>query len=81
MAQQLRQELQKADEKLKTKNELNWQDKKQMENLLDKKKQLEQDVEAMKQLYEQLNKQQDRFDQKSPQLLEKAQQFGNSRLY
>ncbi|GEO04313.1 ATPase [Adhaeribacter aerolatus] len=74
-SQQLRQELQKTDEKLKTKNNLNWQDKKQMENLLDKKKQLEQDIEAMKQLYEQLNKQQDRFDQKSPQLMEKAKQL------
>ncbi|KAA5546477.1 DUF4175 family protein [Adhaeribacter rhizoryzae] len=74
-SQQLRQELQKADEKLKTKDNLNWQDKKQLENLLDKKKQLEQDVEAMKQLYEQLNKQQDRFDQKSPQLMEKAKQL------
>ncbi|MDB5262074.1 MAG: hypothetical protein JWQ14_1355 [Adhaeribacter sp.] len=74
-SQQMRQELQKADEKLKTKKDLTWQDKKQLENLLDKKKQLEQDIAAMKQLNEQLNKQQDRFDQKSPQLLEKAKQL------
>jgi hypothetical protein len=74
-AQKLKQELVKSEEKLKTKKDLTWQDKKQLENLLEKKKQLESDLESMKQMFEQLNQQQDRFQQKSPELAEKAQQL------
>ena len=74
-SQKLKQELEQADDKMKNKKDLSWQDKKQLENMLDKKKQLEQDIESMKDLYQQLNKQQERFEQKSPQLMEKAKQL------
>lgn len=71
----LNQELARSQEKLKTKKELNWQDKKQLENLLEKKKQLENDLESMKQQFEQLNQQQERFQQQSPELAQKAEQL------
>lgn len=74
-AQKLKQELARTEEKLKTKKDLNWQDKKQLEDLLEKKKQLENDLESMKQMFDQLNQQQERFQQKSPELMEKAQQL------
>ncbi|WP_026462390.1 DUF4175 family protein [Adhaeribacter aquaticus] len=74
-SQQIRQEIEKAEEKLKTKKELSWQDKKQIEDLMEKKKQLESDIQSMKQMFEQLNKQQERFNEKSPELAEKAKQL------
>lgn len=74
-AQKLKQELVKSEEKLKTKRDLSWQDKKQMENLLEKKKQLENDLDEMKQMFDQLNQQQERFQQQSPELAKKAEQL------
>ena len=74
-SQKLKQELSNQEEKLKTKKDLSWQDKKQLENLLDKKKQLEKDIASMKNQFDQLNQQQERFQEKSPELAEKAQQL------
>jgi len=74
-SQKLKQELSNQEEKLKTKKDLSWQDKKQLENLLDKKKQLEKDIQSMKEQFDQLNQQQERFQEKSPELAEKAQQL------
>lgn len=74
-AQKLQQEIAQSEEKLKTKKELNWQDKKQMEDLLEKKKQLEQDINAMKEMYDQINQKQDRVDEKSLELAEKTKQL------
>ncbi|CAN5885521.1 ATPase [soil metagenome] len=74
-AQKLKNEIAKSEDKLKTKKELNWQDRKSLEELVEKKKQLEQDLESLKKLNEQLNQKQDRFDQKSQQMAEKAQQL------
>jgi hypothetical protein len=73
--QNLKNEISKSENKLKTKKELNWQDRKALEDLVEKKKQLEQDLESLKKLNEQLNQKQDRFDQKSQQMAEKAQQL------
>ena len=74
-SQKLKQDLTNQEQKLKTKKDLSWQDKKQLESLLDKKKQLEKDIQSMKNQFEQLNQQQERFQEKSPELAEKAQQL------
>ena len=74
-SQKLKQDLTNQEQKLKTKKDLSWQDKKQLESLLDKKKQLEKDIQAMKNQFDQLNQQQERFQEKSPELAEKAQQL------
>ena len=73
--QQLNSEILKAEDKLKTKKTLNWQDRKALEELVQKKQQLENDLESLKKLNEQLNQKQDRFDQNSQKLAEKAQQL------
>ncbi|WP_299758762.1 DUF4175 family protein [uncultured Pontibacter sp.] len=74
-ANQLERELSKSEEKMKTKRDLNWQDKKQLEDLAAKKKQLEQDINSMKELFEELNKKQNMLQEPSEQLAEKAQEL------
>ncbi|PRY14995.1 uncharacterized protein DUF4175 [Pontibacter ummariensis] len=74
-AQQLEQELSRSEEKMKTKTDLNWQDKKQLEDLMAKKKQLEQDISQMKELFDELNKKQNMLSEQDQQLAEKAQQL------
>ncbi|HSI89564.1 MAG TPA: DUF4175 family protein [Adhaeribacter sp.] len=72
---QQKKELNKTEEKFKVKKDLTWQDKKQLQDLVDKKKQLERDLEALKQMNEQLTKQENRFDEKSMELAEKTKQL------
>ncbi|MFD2514000.1 DUF4175 family protein [Pontibacter locisalis] len=74
-ANQLEKELSKSEEKMKTKRDLNWQDKKQLEDLMEKKKQLEQDISSMKELFEELSKKQNMLNEQDKQLAEKAQQL------
>ncbi|OKL40824.1 DUF4175 family protein [Pontibacter flavimaris] len=74
-ANQLEQELSRSEEKMKTKRDLNWQDKKQLEDLAAKKKQLEQDINSMKELFEELNKKQNMLNEPNKQLAEKAQEL------
>ena len=71
----LKEELTRSEEKLKTKRDLNWQDKKQLEDLVGKKKQLEQDISSMKELFDQLNKKQNMLSEQDKQLAEKAQEL------
>ncbi len=74
-ANKLKEELAKNEEKLKTKRDLNWQDKKQLQDLVEKKKQLEQDLAAMKEMFDELNKKQNMMSEQNKQLAEKAQQL------
>ncbi|MFD2999851.1 DUF4175 family protein [Pontibacter toksunensis] len=74
-ATQLQKELAKSEEKMKTKRDLNWQDKKQLEDLMEKKKQLEQDISSMKELFDELNKKQQMLNEPDKQLAEKAQEL------
>jgi hypothetical protein len=74
-ATQLQQELARSEEKMKTKRNLNWQDKKQLEDLMEKKKQLEQDISSMKELFDELNKKQNMLSEQDKQLAEKAQEL------
>ncbi|WP_161889598.1 DUF4175 family protein [Pontibacter russatus] len=74
-AAQLQEELERSGEKMKTKREMDWQDKKQLENLMAKKKQLEQDISSMKELFGELNKKQNMLSEQDKQLAEKAQEL------
>ncbi len=74
-ANQLQKELAKSEDKMKTNRDLNWQDKKQLQDLNDKKKQLEQDISSMKEMFDQLNKKQSMLNEPNKQLAEKAQQL------
>ncbi|MHA6248591.1 coiled-coil domain-containing protein [Pontibacter sp. CAU 1760] len=74
-ATKLQEELARSEEKMKTKRNLDWQDKKQLENLMAKKKQLEQDISSMKELFDQLNKKQNMLSEQDKQLAQKAQEL------
>jgi hypothetical protein len=74
-ANKLQDELAKSEEKMKTKRDLNWQDKKQLQELIDKKKQLEQDLATMKEMFSELNKKQNMLSEQDKQLAQKAQEL------
>ncbi|PTX22424.1 uncharacterized protein DUF4175 [Pontibacter mucosus] len=74
-ATQLEQEISRSEEKMKTRRDMNWQDRKQLEDLAAKKRQLEQDINSMKELFEELNKKQNMLNEPSQQLAEKAQEL------
>ena len=71
----LERELAQSQDKLKTKREMSYQDRKQLENMLDQKSQLDQQVQAMQQKFEQLQQQQNQLSPKSEELAKKAEEL------
>ncbi|WP_345113637.1 DUF4175 family protein [Hymenobacter algoricola] len=74
-SKKMERELAKASDKLKTKRELNFQDRKQLQDMLEQKKQMDEQISDMKKLFEELNQQQDQLDPKSQELAEKAKEL------
>jgi len=75
-ALKLKKELEEAEEKLKGKRNLSWQDEKMLEGLLEQKKQLEDEIKKMQQQYDKLSKQNQQFDQKRQEsIVEKVKQL------
>lgn len=72
-SKKMERELAKAQDKLKTKRNLSFQDRKQLENMLDQKEQMNQQMEQMQKLFEQLQQKQDQFNPKSEELAKKAE--------
>lgn len=72
----INEELQEKREKLYDKKELNWSDKKQLSELLEKQKSLEKQIDELKNLNEELNKLEDLIREKnSDELQEKIDQL------
>ncbi|OON71192.1 hypothetical protein B0919_02960 [Hymenobacter sp. CRA2] len=71
----LQRELAKAEAKLKTKRELSYSDRKEMQQMLEQKQQMDQQLTQMKQMFEQLQQKQEQMDPRSQQLAEKAQEL------
>lgn len=74
-SEKLERELAKAQEKMKTKREMSFQDRKQLENMLEQKSQLDQQVQQMQKMFEQLQDKQNQFDPKSEELAKKAEEL------
>jgi len=74
-SEKLERELAKAQDKLKTKRDLSFQDRKQLENMLDQKNQLNQQMEQMQKMFEQLQQKQDQASPKSEELAKKAEEL------
>jgi Domain of unknown function (DUF4175) len=74
-SKKLQRELAKAEEKLKTKRELSYSDRKEMQQMLEQKQQMDQQLEQMKQMFDQLQQKQEQMDPRSQQLAEKAQEL------
>ena len=78
-SKQLEREMAKTDDKLKTKRELSFQDRKQLQNMLDEKQQVDQQLADMKKMFEQLTEQQKELnpnnEAKNQELAEKAKEL------
>ncbi|KAA9332964.1 DUF4175 family protein [Hymenobacter busanensis] len=74
-SEKMQRELAKAQDKLKTKRELSFSDRKELKDLLDQKLQMDAQLQDMKQMFEQLQQKQNQLDPRSEQLAEKAQEL------
>ncbi len=71
----LREEYKKLREKLLQEKELNWQDKKELESLLEKQKELQKKIEEAKEKFEDNLKKQEQFEEQKEEILEKQEQI------
>lgn len=74
-AKQMEKEVKKMRERMRSKRNLDYQDKKALEQLLKQHEELKQQIDQMKQQNQQLNQQQQRFDQQSEKLAEKMEEL------
>ncbi|MFD2786904.1 DUF4175 family protein [Hymenobacter rubripertinctus] len=75
-SKKMERELAKAEDKLKVKRDLNFQDRKQLKDMLDEKQQMDQALADLKRQFEQLQEQQNQLDpQKNEELAEKAKEL------
>ncbi len=74
-AEELKKELIKAQNKLKSKKDLSWQDKKSLEDLIKKQKDLQEAFEQRQKELNQIQEQKQRFNEQDPVLTEKAKQL------
>lgn len=74
-SQELHNEIVKLENRLKTKNNLNWQDKKMLEELLKKHDELKKDLEEMRKLNESLKEKNEKFNNINPETAQKLEQL------
>ncbi len=74
-AKQLQKEMQQLEERLKSKKQLSWQDKKAMEEMVKKNQALEKELEKLRENLKKLQEKQDKFDPASQELAEKMKQL------
>jgi hypothetical protein len=75
MASELQDELEELNKELLKDNELDWQDKKRIEDLLDKQKKLENNIESMRNERKQMQQKQENYLETNEQILEKQRQL------
>lgn len=74
-SRKLQQDTKKMRDKMLQKKELDWQDKKELEKLLERQKELEKQIDEAKQAYEENLQNQEEFDQQSEEIMEKQEQL------
>ncbi|SNR49875.1 DUF4175 family protein [Hymenobacter mucosus] len=75
-SKKMERELAKAEDKLKVKRDLNFQDRKQLKDMLDQKQQMDQALNDLKKQFEQLQEQQNQLNpEKNEELAEKAKEL------
>lgn len=74
-AEQLNKMIQEADEKLKTKKEMDWQDEKLMQEILEQKEKLAEKVDQLKKENELNNKKLNQFKPQDEELKQKMEQL------
>jgi hypothetical protein len=74
-SKKLKNDLINLENKLKSKKDLDFQEKKQLEELLKKRDELMSDMKAMQEQFEKMQEKTNRFQQQSPELQQKMQQL------
>jgi hypothetical protein len=74
-SQEIAKEMKKMQEKLLDKKQADWQDKKQLQDLINRQKQLQENVEKLQQKLEQNNQQQNEYKEVDPEIKEKQKQL------
>lgn len=74
-AEELNKKIQEADEKLKTKKQMDWQDEKLMQEILDQKEKLSKKVDELKKENQLNNKKLDQFKPQSDEVKNKMEQL------
>lgn len=74
-AKNLQKELEKLDQRLKSERELDFQDKKQIEDLLKKREELMNDMKSMQEQTQTAQEKQERFAEQSPEMKQKMEQL------
>ena len=75
MASELQDELEELNKELLKDKELDWQDKKRVEDLLEKQKKLENNIESMRNERKQMQQKQENYLETNEQILEKQKQL------
>ncbi len=74
-AEELKEQIKDIQDKLKGKKTLDWQDKKQIEEMLKQKQKLQKDIEELKEKNKALNQKKERFSKQDDKLKEKVKQL------
>jgi hypothetical protein len=74
-SKKLERELAKSQDKLKTKRDLSFRDRKQLQDMLEQKQQMDQQLQDMKKMFDELTQKQNELDPKSEELAEKAKEL------
>jgi hypothetical protein len=74
-SQEIAKEMKKMQEKLLDKKQADWQDKKQLQDLINRQKTLQENVEKLQQKLEQNNQQQSEYKEVDPEIKEKQKQL------
>ncbi|MEL7118897.1 MAG: DUF4175 family protein [Bacteroidota bacterium] len=74
-AKKLQDDMRKMKEKLLQEKELDWQDRKELEKMMERQNELEQKMERAKEAFEENMQNQEEFSQQDEEILEKQQQL------
>lgn len=74
-AQELKDQIEDANQKMKGKQNLDWQDKKKLEDIIDQKKSLDKFIEQLKEQNKLLEQKKDAFTEQDERIREKADQI------
>jgi len=77
-AKQLKKELEKAEDRLKGKKELSWQDEQLMQDIVEQKQELEEEIKKLQEKYKDFSEMKNRFsedEEKNKRISEKVEQL------
>ncbi len=74
-AKELKERIEEAEQKLKGKKELNWQDENLLKEIIKKKAELNEAIEALKKQNDELNTKRERFNEQDEEIKEKVEQL------